>query len=84
MKRIIYSGMILVLSWMITIPAAFALAEVKSSTVVNKSTVTMSDLFDNLDSGHDIWVMNSPAPGKKTSISTKYLANLTRQHRKRR
>ena len=81
MKRIIYSGIILILSWVVTTQVAMALAEVKSSAIVNKSTVTLGDLLDNLDEGHDIWVMNSPAPGEKTSVSTRYLASLTRQHK---
>lgn len=80
MERLFYRAMFLTLTWMMAQSTAFGLAEVKSSTVVHKSTVTMGDLFDNLDSGHDIWVMNSPAPGMKTTISTKYLASLTRQH----
>lgn len=80
MKHIIYSSIILILSLVISTQAALALAEVKSSAVVNKSTVTLSDLLDNLDRGHDIWVMNAPAPGEKTSLSTRYLANLTKQH----
>ncbi len=81
MIRLIYSGLfILILGWTAGTPDAFALAEVKSSATVSKSTVTLGDLFDNLDTGHDIWVMNAPAPGKRTTISTRYLANLTRQH----
>ncbi len=80
MRSIVYSGIILVLSLVITTQAAMALAEVKSSAIVDKSTVTLGDLFDNLETGRDIWVMNSPAPGEKTSVSTRYLANLTRQH----
>jgi flagella basal body P-ring formation protein FlgA len=71
----------MILSLVITTQAALAIAEVKSSAIVNKSTVTLGDLLDNLDRGHDIWVMNSPAPGEKTSLSTKYLASLTRQHK---
>lgn len=81
MKRIFYSGIIMILSLVITAQAALALAEVRSSATVNKSTITLGDLLDNLDRGHDIWVMNSPAPGEKTSLSTKYLASLTRQHK---
>lgn len=81
MRRIFYNGIILFLSLVITTQAAMALAEVKSSTTVNKSTVTLGDLLDNLDTGHDIWVMNAPAPGEKTSVSTRYLASLTRQHK---
>ena len=80
MKRILYSSVLVILSWLTMQQAALALAEVRSSTVVNASTVTLGDLLDNLDSGHDIWVMNSPAPGGKTSVSTRYLASLTRQH----
>lgn len=80
MKRIIYSGIVLILSLVITTQAAMALAEVKSFTEVSKSTVTLGDLLDNLDRGHDIWVMNSPAPGEKTTLSTRYLASLTKQH----
>ncbi len=80
MKRIIYKSIILILTWMVSTQAAMALAEVKSSTEVSKSTVTLGDLLDNLDRGHDIWIMNSPAPGEKTSVSTRYLASLTKQH----
>lgn len=80
MKRMIYRGVILVFSWMLTTQAALALAEVRSTALIHKSTITLGDLLDNLDRGHDIWVMNAPAPGKKTSVSTKYLASLTRQH----
>ncbi len=81
MKRIFYTGIILVISWVVTAQVAFALAEVRSTALVNKSTVTLGDLLDNLDTGHDIWVMNAPAPGGKTSVSTRYLASLTRQHK---
>lgn len=70
----------LVLSGLLSSQAAMALAEVRANTIVNKSTITLGDLLDNLEFGHDIWVMNSPAPGQKTSVSTRYLANLTRQH----
>jgi len=80
MKNIFYSGIILTLSWLMSSQAAMALAEVKAKTIVHKSTITLGDLLDNLDFGHDIWVMNAPPPGKKTSVSTRYLANLTRQH----
>lgn len=80
MKRIFYSSILVILSWLTMQQAALALAEVRSSALVNSSTVTLGDLLDNLDSGHDIWVMNSPAPGEKTFISTRYLASLTRQH----
>lgn len=80
MKYIIRNGFILILSLMITTQTAMALAEVRSSAVVNKSIVTLGDLLDNLDTGHDIWVMNAPAPGEKAFVSTRYLANLTRQH----
>ncbi|MBL4803057.1 MAG: flagellar basal body P-ring formation protein FlgA [Emcibacter sp.] len=76
MKHIIYMA----LFWGATLQAAHALAEVKANVVVNKSIITLGDLLDNLDGGNDIWVMNSPAPGKKTSVSTRYLASLTRQH----
>ncbi len=78
--KIINGGIFLILCWVMSIQAAYALAEVRASATVNKSTVTLGDLLDNLEQGHDIWVMNSPAPGKKTSISTRYLASLTRQH----
>jgi len=80
MKNIFYSGIILVLFGLLSSQAAMALAEVKADTIVNKSTITLGDLLDNLEYGHDIWVMNSPAPGQKTSVSTRYLASLTRQH----
>jgi len=81
MIRLLYSGLfVLILGWSAATAEAFALAEVKSSTTVSTATVTLGDLFDNLDRGHDIWVMNAPAPGKRTTISTRYLANLTRQH----
>ncbi|MCF8473579.1 MAG: flagellar basal body P-ring formation chaperone FlgA [Emcibacter sp.] len=80
MKKIIYHGIFLILSLVITTKVALALAEVKSSTIVNKSTVTLEDLFDNLETGQDIWVMNAPDPGKNTTVSTRYLANLTKQH----
>ncbi|MBL4894152.1 MAG: flagellar basal body P-ring formation protein FlgA, partial [Emcibacter sp.] len=80
MKNIIKHIIYIILFWGTTTQAALALAEVRASAVINKSTVTMGDLFDNLESGHDIWVMNAPAPGKKMSISTRYLASLTRQH----
>lgn len=80
MKNIIKYALYIILFWGSTTQAALALAEVRASAIVNKSTITMGDLLDNLETGHDIWVMNSPAPGKKTSISTRYLASLTRQH----
>ncbi len=80
MKTIFYSGIMLILSGLLSSQAAMALAEVKANTIVNKSTITLGDLLDNLEFGHDIWVMNSPPPGQKTSVSTRYLASLTRQH----
>lgn len=80
MKKILLYGIVLILSLFMGSPSAFAMAEVKSSAVVNSSTVTLGDLLDNLDQGRDIWVMNAPAPGKKIIISTRYLANLTKKH----
>lgn len=86
MKCIFFNGLILALSWLIMTQTVFAqknagiLAEVKSSALISKSIITLGDLFDNLDTGRDIWVMNAPAPGKNISISTRYLASLTRQH----
>jgi len=80
MIRLFYKGIFLILLWGCMAQTAFALAEVKSSTVVSTSTVTLGDVLENLDTGNDIWVMNSPAPGQKTTLSTKYLANLTKQH----
>lgn len=84
MKRILhpilYRGIFIILSWLCLTATAFAIAEVKSSIVIQTSTVTLGDLLENLDSGHDIWVMNSPAPGQKTTLSTRYLASLTKQH----
>jgi len=79
-KGIIYQTIILILFWASSTQAALALADVKAQATVSKSTITLGDLLENLDAGHDIWVMNAPAPGKKAYVSTKYLASLTRQH----
>lgn len=84
MKCILYNGLLLMLALTLgissSLQSAHALAEIKASAVVNSPAVTLGDLFDNLDQGHDIWVANAPAPGDKATISTRYLANLTRQH----
>tara|TARA_R110002073_G_scaffold9448_1_gene48054 strand:- start:3286 stop:4272 length:987 start_codon:yes stop_codon:yes gene_type:complete len=80
LNNVIRTGLFLLLFWSGTTPSAFGLAEVKASATIEGSTITLGDLFDNLDSGHDIWVSNAPAPGERTTISTRYLASLTRQH----
>lgn len=76
MRHILY----IILFWILTPQMVFALADVKENTIVDKSTVTLGDVLDNLDQGRDIWVMNAPAPGQKTTLSTRYLASLTREH----
>ncbi len=77
---ILYQGIFIILSWFCLSATAFAIAEVKSSVVIQTPTITLGDLLEDLDIGHDIWVMNSPAPGHKTTLSTRYLASLTKQH----
>ncbi len=76
MRHILYITLILIL----TPQMVFALADVRANATVDKSTVTLGDVLENLDQGRDIWVMNAPAPGQKTTLSTRYLASLTREH----
>lgn len=80
MIRIIFSSLFLILSWGIIPQTTFGLADVKPSATVNGPTITLGDLLENLAEGNDIRVMDSPAPGEKISISTRYLVALTRQH----
>ena len=56
------------------------IADIKREAYVEGEIVTLGDLFENLDEMHDLWVMDAPAPGRKTYISASYLAQLTRQH----
>ena len=80
MKRIIYITFCCTVSFLISTISAQAMADVKAATRVKTNQVTMGDLFNNLDKGHDIWVADAPNPGKRISIQTQYLARLTRQH----
>lgn len=81
MNRMILSSLFLILSWAITPQPSFALAEVKATVTVTGAVITLGDLLENLDEGGDIRVMDSPAPGEKISIPTRYLVTLTRQHK---
>lgn len=80
MNRIILGSLLLILSWATTPQLSFALAEVKATATVTGAVITLGDVLENLEEGRDIRVMDSPAPGEKISIPTRYLVTLTRQH----
>lgn len=80
MKNIITFTLFLCLSWLMSATVALAMADIKASSRVSTNQITLGDLFDNLDKGHDIWVADAPLPGRRISIQTQYIARLTRQH----
>lgn len=55
-------------------------AQLKANVTVTDAVVRLGDIFDGLDTGHDIVLGNAPAPGKAVTVDGRWLDAVARAY----
>lgn len=82
-QKIFILSLLVTFNFVLTTKTVFGqdtLPEIKASTTVDDTVITLGDIFTNLNEKQDLVVGNAPEPGKKILIPARYILKLTRDH----